>query len=305
MKEKKVINDLSYNQLQNICGINDENLKIIADLLAVKVIVNDDLIEIYGALDNIDLAIAVVKALKECDDRKQFFTSRDIIYLCQLAINNMPINIAKLYEQAFTANNLGKFIYPKTKNQKFMFEAMQDYDIVFAIGPAGAGKTYLAVAYGLSLLKKNQVNRLVLTRPAVEAGENLGFLPGDLKEKIDPYLQPLYDALHDILGAEKVEKYLANGIIEVAPLAFMRGRTLENAFVILDEAQNTTYTQMKMFLTRLGFHSKMVITGDITQIDLPKNCNSGLLDCLTILQSVKEIKMIHLSSIDVVRNPLV
>ena len=199
----------------------------------------------------------------------------------------------------------GKAIAPKTKGQYSFVKAVEDNAIVFAIGPAGTGKTYLAVIRAVSAMKKGEVKRIVLTRPAVEAGESLGFLPGDLKEKVDPYLTPLYDALHDMLGVEQTEKLIEKRTIEIAPLAYMRGRTLDDSFVILDEAQNTTPAQMKMFLTRLGFNSKMVITGDNTQIDLKTGTKSGLDDAANILKDIEGIKIIHLTSDDVVRNPLV
>jgi phosphate starvation-inducible PhoH-like protein len=194
---------------------------------------------------------------------------------------------------------------PRTKGQKEFVQAMADNPIVFAIGPAGTGKTYLAVVQAVSALKKGEVKRIVLTRPAVEAGENLGFLPGDLKEKVDPYLTPLYDALNVMLGREQTEKLIERGIVEIAPLAYMRGRTLEDSYVILDEAQNTTAMQMKMFLTRLGFHSRMVVTGDTTQIDLKPNIESGLIQAAKILEGIKEIEIIQLTGDDVVRHPLV
>ena len=199
----------------------------------------------------------------------------------------------------------GKAVAPKTRGQYQFVKAMEYSPIVFAIGPAGTGKTFLAVIKAVSELKKGNVKRIVLTRPAVEAGENLGFLPGDMKEKVDPYLTPLYDALHDMLGLEKTEALLERGTIEIAPLAYMRGRTLDDSFVILDEAQNTTGAQMKMFLTRLGFHSRMVITGDVTQLDLKKGEQSGLIEASTILRGIDEISIIELTSDDVVRHPLV
>lgn len=199
----------------------------------------------------------------------------------------------------------GKLIYPKTLGQKEYYYALKNNDVVFGIGPAGTGKTYLAVIFAVQALKNNEVQKIVLTRPAVEAGENLGFLPGDLKEKVDPYLRPLYDALYDMLGQEQTERLIDKGTIEIAPLAYMRGRTLEDAYVILDEAQNTTDAQMKMFLTRLGFNSKMIITGDITQIDLPRGTMSGLRRALHILKNVSGIRFIYLSALDVVRHPVV
>ena len=303
--EEKIFQGLSYEYLQNLCGSHDEFLKTIADKIQVKVGIQEDSLFIQGPPSNIKQAEAVIQALIECLKIEQYFGIREIVYLCQLAASDQTVSITGLYEKAIIVSQNGKVVYPKTNNQKALFSAMCNYDVVFAIGPAGTGKTYLAVAYALSLLKKNEIEKIILTRPAVEAGENLGFLPGDLKEKIDPYLRPLYDALYDILGAEKVTRYLQQGVIEVAPLAFMRGRTLEKAFVILDEAQNTSITQMKMFLTRLGFNSKMVVTGDITQIDLPKSQISGLIHSSKILAPIKEIKIVELTSLDVVRSPLV
>ena len=202
-------------------------------------------------------------------------------------------------------NHDGKAIFPKSIGQLRYINSIKHNDIVFGIGPAGSGKTYLAVIYAVWQLKNHKIKKIILTRPAVEAGENLGFLPGDLKEKIDPYLRPLYDALYEMLGKENTEKYIEKGIIEIAPLAYMRGRTLEDAFIILDEAQNTTTMQMKMFLTRLGFNSKMVITGDITQIDLRNNVKSGLEQVKNILQDIEEIKFVTMTTSDVCRHPLV
>ena len=198
-----------------------------------------------------------------------------------------------------------KAIYPKTKNQEKLVRELQTKDIVFAIGPAGTGKTYLAVAYGVSLFVQGKINRLILSRPAVEAGERLGFLPGDMKEKIDPYLRPLYDALYEMMPGEEVDRRVLNNAIEIAPLAFMRGRTLNKSFIILDEAQNTLPTQMKMFLTRLGQDSKMVITGDLSQKDLPDNAKSGMMDAMEKLEKVKDIGFVHLNSSDVCRHGLV
>lgn len=213
--------------------------------------------------------------------------------------------LSRLHKEVIHKTVHGKYIYPKTLGQSYLYKCMRDYDIVFASGVAGTGKTYLAVMYATALLKRNEVEKIILTRPAVEAGENLGFLPGDLKEKVDPYLTPLYDALHDALGSQTVDRLLEKGIIEIAPLAYMRGRTLNNAFIILDEAQNSTFNQMKMFLTRMGFSSKIVVTGDITQIDLIKKSDSGLVSAKRILKDIKEIAFVELTSADVVRHPLV
>lgn len=232
---------------------------------------------------------------------------RDILSIISM-INNYSIEEVEAFFNkvvVFVNTYDGRQIVAKSINQKKYFEALQNSDIVFSVGAAGSGKTYLTVAYAMNLLKKNKIKKIIITRPVVEAGEKLGFLPGDLKEKIDPYLIPIYDAINDILGYEQAEKLIEKGIIEIAPLAYMRGRTLDNAFVILDEAQNTTENQMKMFLTRLGFNSKMVITGDITQIDLGKNITSGLVHAIKILSDVKEIKFINFSTVDVMRHPLV
>ena len=230
---------------------------------------------------------------------------RDIIYASNQLKKGKRVDLVSLYENIVSKTVSGRMIFPKTLGQKDFVEAMRKKDIVFAQGPAGTGKTYLAVVYAVDCLKKGDIKRIILTRPAVEAGESLGFLPGDLKEKVDPYLRPLYDALNDMLSNETVEKYIEKGIIEIAPLAYMRGRTLDDSFIILDEAQNTTSMQMKMFLTRLGFHSKMVITGDVTQTDLKSGQKSGLVEALDLLKDMDEIAMIRLDRDDVVRNPIV
>ncbi|MFV0255472.1 MAG: PhoH family protein [Erysipelotrichaceae bacterium] len=297
------LDELSNNSLPLICGNNDENIKTIEGQLQVSFIINSENILIEN--ENSEKAKEVILAINKCIINQHEFNIREVIYLCQLALNNQKVTLDDLYKKPIVSTYLGKMIYPKTNNQKIFFNAMINNDVVFSIGPAGTGKTYLAVAYAVSLLKKEEIKKIILTRPAVEAGESLGFLPGDLKEKVDPYLRPLYDALNDILGASKVEKYLQSNIIEIAPLAFMRGRTLENSFVILDEAQNTTGAQMKMFLTRLGFNSKMVINGDISQIDLPRNITSGLVESIKVLKSIEEIKIVRLQAVDVVRNPIV
>ena len=232
-------------------------------------------------------------------------SGRDIEYACRLAKLNRLQELSTTYQKAIGKTVNGKLIYPKTIGQRHLFKCMCNSEIVFATGVAGTGKTYLAVVYAADLLKKGEIRKIILTRPAVEAGENLGFLPGDLKEKVDPYLRPLYDALYDTLGQEQVEKLLEKEVIEIAPLAYMRGRTLDNAFIILDEAQNTTRAQMKMFLTRMGFHSRIVITGDVTQIDLIKKRDSGLLNAKHLLSGIEGISFVELTSLDVVRNPLV
>jgi phosphate starvation-inducible PhoH-like protein len=230
---------------------------------------------------------------------------RDVAYAIKLARDGSAEQLIELYSEEIAVTYKGKPIRIKTLGQRDYIRSIKKRDIVFGIGPAGTGKTYLAVVMAVNALKKGEVKKLVLTRPAVEAGENLGFLPGDLQEKVDPYLRPLYDALYDVLGLENTNKYLERGTIEVAPLAYMRGRTLEDSFVILDEAQNTTPEQMKMFLTRLGFGSKMVVTGDVTQIDLPRGKQSGLSEAIRILKRVEEIAFNFLTEQDVVRHHLV
>jgi phosphate starvation-inducible PhoH-like protein len=232
-------------------------------------------------------------------------SERDVVYAIQLAREGKLDSFQDLYEEELTKNVKGKSIRVKTLGQRQYVSAIKKKDLVFGIGPAGTGKTYLAVVMAVMALKNGQVKRIILTRPAVEAGESLGFLPGDLKEKVDPYLRPLYDALHDVFGSEHTQRLIERGTIEIAPLAYMRGRTLDDAFVILDEAQNTTPAQMKMFLTRLGFGSKMVITGDISQVDLPKGMKSGLNVVRDILKNTSGIQFIELEQSDVVRHPLV
>lgn len=232
-------------------------------------------------------------------------SERDIMYALELARELQAEELLDLFKSVITTTSKGKPIQVKTLGQRHYVSEIRKKDIVFGIGPAGTGKTYLAVVLAVVALKENKVKRIILTRPAVEAGESLGFLPGDLQEKVDPYLRPLYDALHDVLGPEQSAKAFERGIIEVAPLAYMRGRTLDDSFIILDEAQNTTPEQMKMFLTRLGFGSKMVITGDVTQIDLPRGKNSGLIEAKRILQGIQEIGFISFSESDVVRHSLV
>ncbi|HUC93187.1 MAG TPA: PhoH family protein [Paenibacillus sp.] len=232
-------------------------------------------------------------------------SERDIMYALELARELQAEELLDLFKSVITTTSKGKPIQVKTLGQRHYVSEIRKKDIVFGIGPAGTGKTYLAVVLAVVALKENKVKRIILTRPAVEAGESLGFLPGDLQEKVDPYLRPLYDALHNVLGPEQSAKAFERGIIEVAPLAYMRGRTLDDSFIILDEAQNTTPEQMKMFLTRLGFGSKMVITGDVTQIDLPRGKNSGLIEAKRILQGIQEIGFISFSESDVVRHSLV
>ena len=298
--------DMTGLQAMSMTGTEDRNLRVIEECFGKTITFRDNTFTILDCNENIYQQIYdVLTALFEVAKKNQIVSEADAIYACRLVTKNERVRFTD-YGQAVIGRTLtGKAVAPKTHGQYEFVKAMDTSSIVFAIGPAGTGKTFLAVIKAVSELKKGNVRRIVLTRPAVEAGENLGFLPGDMKEKVDPYLTPLYDALHDMLGIEKTESLIEKGTIEIAPLAYMRGRTLDDSFVILDEAQNTTGAQMKMFLTRLGFHSRMVITGDITQLDLKKGEESGLTQASSILGGIDEISIIHLSSDDVVRHPLV
>lgn len=306
MTEQVKLEEYSVAQLNNICGNHDENFKMIEDALKVEISLRGDELSLTGKdSESFEEAKRVVFALLKLVSKGINISRRDVIYALKLVKEDKLNRIDELYNVKITKTASGKMIYPKTLGQKEYYYALKNNDVVFGIGPAGTGKTYLAVVFAVDALKNNLVKKIVLTRPAVEAGENLGFLPGDLKEKVDPYLRPLYDALHDMLGVEQTERLIEKGVIEIAPLAYMRGRTLEDAYVILDEAQNTTDNQMKMFLTRLGFNSKMIITGDVTQIDLPRGVESGLVRAMNILNNVKGISFIHLTAMDVVRHPVV
>ncbi len=308
MEEVKTIQFDDMTSLEAMCilGIEDKNLKILSECFAKNISFRDNKFTIQNCDDFVAKQIEqVLMALYELAKKNQMVTELDVTYACRLVLKSEEIHFEDFDNYMIGRTLTGKAIAPKTKGQYSFVKAIDENPIVFAIGPAGTGKTYLAVIRAVSALKKGEVKRIVLTRPAVEAGESLGFLPGDLKEKVDPYLTPLYDALHDMLGLEQTEKLIEKGTVEIAPLAYMRGRTLDDSFVILDEAQNTTPSQMKMFLTRLGFNSKMIITGDNTQIDLKPGARSGLDDASNILKGVEGIKIIHLTSDDVVRNPLV
>ncbi|MGB7998784.1 MAG: PhoH family protein [Anaerobacillus sp.] len=293
------------NEAQTLFGPGDEHLKIIEEALHVSLVTRGEGISVRGDDESISMVRDVINTLHSLIKRGASISGRDVVYACQLVQQGMLDQLLELYQEEITTNAKGKPIKVKTLGQRHYVSAMKKTDLVFGIGPAGTGKTYLAVVMAVAALKYNQVKKIVLTRPAVEAGESLGFLPGDLKEKVDPYLRPLYDALHDVLGVEQTTRLIERGTIEIAPLAYMRGRTLDDSYVILDEAQNTTSQQMKMFLTRLGFGSKMVITGDITQIDLPKGKESGLAAAEKILKRVKDVSFIYLQQTDVVRHPLV
>jgi phosphate starvation-inducible protein PhoH and related proteins len=297
---------LSLDQIKILFGENDKNIKIIEKTFDVSINYKDDLIVITTLKStNLEYVANIVESLIILITNDYVIDTKSVEQAILLAANNELNLLDKLHTNIVGKTVYNKIIAPKTIGQLWYVKALANFDIVFGIGPAGTGKTYLAVAHAVSMLKNGVVKKIILTRPAVEAGESLGFLPGDLKEKIDPYLQPLYDALNENLGKETVVKMIEKGTIEIAPLAYMRGRTLEDAFVILDEAQNTTILQLKMFLTRLGTQSKMVVTGDITQIDLPPRAKSGLIVAKDILKNIKEISFIRLNSNDVCRNPLV
>ena len=289
---------------RELFGNFDENIKLIEEALKIDVILREGNIVLMGEEKNVNQALKLMNELHQTVSNGKKLDKQGISYSLSLLLEGSEEKIKEL-EDTIILTQRGKAVQPKTLGQKEYINLIKNNDITFGIGPAGTGKTYLAVAMAVKAFKRDEVSRIILTRPAVEAGENLGFLPGDLKDKVDPYLRPLYDALFDMLGADKFNKYLERGLIEVAPLAFMRGRTLDNAFIILDEAQNTTKEQMKMFLTRLGFGSKAVVTGDLTQTDLPENKKSGLLHAKDVLKGVEGIGSITLTQRDVVRHALV
>lgn len=288
--------------VKNIVGQLDQNINLIMEKLDVKISISDDTFKIDG--ENSEIAKNVLMVLSK-KSKNGDVDLNDISYIIDLAREHRENEVLNLNDKpiAFTAN--GRSLFPKTIGQKRYIESINNNDIVFGTGPAGTGKTYLAIALACQAFRNKQFERIILTRPAVEAGESLGFLPGDLKEKVDPYLRPVYDALFEIIGREQYQKYIEKGLIEIAPLAYMRGRTLDKSFIILDEAQNTTPEQMKMFLTRLGYSSKMVITGDLTQTDLPRGKMSGLKNAIGLLRHTKGIGIEELQKVDIVRHPLV
>lgn len=298
------IEDINHSQA--LIGNNDEHLKAIEESFDVEIHARGQEIAVKGqVLEHVEKAELVLKNLLKVIELGNTVTLKDVEAAIKMAQNGTIQYLLDLYDEEITKDAFGKTIRAKTMGQRLYVNAMKRNDLVFGIGPAGTGKTFLAVVYAAKQLRKGNVKRIVLTRPAVEAGESLGFLPGDLKEKVDPYLRPLYDGLNTVLGREQTARFIERGTIEIAPLAYMRGRTLDDAFVILDEAQNTTHAQMKMFLTRLGFGSKMVVTGDQTQIDLPKGVKSGLKEAVKKLRDVKGITIMQLDQSDVVRHPLV
>ena len=310
---KITIDDTSVGELNELFGTNEEHLSLLESHFGVEMVLRGNELHIFGDKILREQVIPVIESLRQLYQKGQAIASNDVIYLLRASKHELETDHdseKKLKEvinarTEITKTQKGKSIYAKTLNQRAYFSKICSNDLVFGIGPAGCGKTYLAVIIGVMLLKKGEAERIVITRPVVEAGESLGFLPGDLKEKVDPYLRPLYDAFHDVLGVEVTEKMVGRGQIEIAPLAYMRGRTLENAYVVLDEAQNTTKEQMKMFLTRLGENSKMVVTGDVTQIDLPKRVKSGLIHAAQVLKGTEGIEFVEFDTIDVVRHPLV
>ena len=286
-------------------GTLDENLKLFESSLRVTTQLIDHDLEVEGSPVQVERATKILDEFNRRVSAGRIPDSQEVKALLHVATEESSANLKGAFSPTRTRALGKKSVAPKSVNQRRYIEALESYDMVFAIGPGGTGKTYLAVAMAVSALLDKQVNRIILARPAVEAGERLGFLPGTLQEKVDPYMRPLYDALHDLLEADRLERFLENGIIEVAPLAFMRGRTLNDSFVILDEAQNTTSEQMKMFLTRLGFNSKAVITGDITQIDLPNDRRSGLVEAIDVVGKIEGISLIYFDEHDVVRHNLV
>lgn len=293
------------NEAVMLFGIADQNIKLIEEDIDVSLVFRGDTISISGSAENRISAHKLIEQLIKVIRKGININQRDVATAIEMVKGGTIEYFAELYDEEISRDINGKAIRAKTIGQREYVQAIRSKDLVFCIGPAGTGKTYLAVVLAIQALKTGLSKKIILTRPAVEAGESLGFLPGDLKEKVDPYLRPLYDALHNVLGPEQTERLMEREVIEIAPLAYMRGRTLDDAFVILDEAQNTTKAQMKMFLTRLGFGSKMVITGDKTQIDLPRGADSGLIAVENILKEIPDITFQYLEQGDVVRHPLV
>lgn len=292
-------------EINELFGAHDKHLTMLEEYLNLTITSRGEVVRISGLEPNVTYAHEILKSLQKLALRGHEINTTDIITAVQMAKKEDLANFLSLYEKTLIKDSKGNPIRVKNTGQKNYVEAIKRNDVVFGVGPAGTGKTFLAVCMAVAALKNGEVEKIILTRPAVEAGESLGFLPGDLQEKVNPYLRPIYDSLYLILGMEHTTRLMDRGVIEIAPLAYMRGRTLEEAFVILDEAQNTTKSQMKMFLTRLGNQSKMVINGDPTQIDLPRGVTSGLIHAQGILKEIKKIKFIEFSTTDVVRHPVV
>lgn len=291
--------------LSALFGSFDENVKLLEKALSVNIAQRDNALKLSGEEDNVDKAQEVVNLLMQIIARGEAIDRQKVLYAITMVQENGGIDLKMMGDDCIAVSVKGHPIKTKTLGQKRYVEAIENNTVVFGVGPAGTGKTYLAVAKAVTALRSKEVSRIILTRPAVEAGEKLGFLPGDLQNKVDPYLRPLYDGMYEMLGGEGFLRYQEKGVIEVAPLAYMRGRTLDNAFIILDEAQNTTPEQMKMFLTRIGFNSKAIVTGDITQIDLPRDKRSGLKEAVRILKNIEGIEICNFTEKDVVRHPLV
>ncbi len=302
---EQIINIERMEQAVMLFGSFDENIKLIEKEYGVRVAVRGSELKVCGDIECVSLACRVIDSLLSLINKGEVLNEQNVRYCISLVNEGSENKLTALTGDCICITSKGKPIKPKTIGQKRYCDAIKNNTITIGVGPAGTGKTYLAVAMAVTAFRAHEVNRIILTRPAVEAGEKLGFLPGDLQSKVDPYLRPLYDALFDMLGAETYQRYVERGNIEVAPLAYMRGRTLDDSFIILDEAQNTTGEQMKMFLTRLGFNSKMVITGDITQIDLPGGTRSGLKECIKVLKNINDIAQVYFSDKDVVRHKLV
>lgn len=297
--------DIPVQHTKNVFGQFDSYIKIIEKTLNVTIVARDGALKLIGQENGVAKAMSVFKELLQLSERGNEITEQQVNYVLDLGMNDKEHAIVEIDSDIICNTINGRPIKPKTIGQKTYIDSIRKKMIVFGIGPAGTGKTYLAMAMAITAFKNNEVNKIIMTRPAIEAGEKLGFLPGDLQSKVDPYLRPLYDALYQIMGAEAYVRNTEKGLIEVAPLAYMRGRTLDNAFIILDEAQNTTPAQMKMFLTRIGFGSKVIITGDLSQKDLPAGQKSGLDHAVKVLKKVDDIGFCYLTSQDVVRHPLV
>ena len=288
-----------------LVGTHDKHVKLVEENTNTQIRARGEIVQIIGTEHDVANAEQVFQVLLTLINRGININTADVVNALNFMNQGKLPSFLAMYEEEIMKDRAGKAIRAKTIGQSHYITAVRRHDVVFGIGPAGTGKTFLAVVLAIAALKKGQVEKIILTRPAVEAGEKLGFLPGDLKEKVDPYLRPVYDALYQVFGIDHTNRLMERGIIEIAPLAYMRGRTLENAFVILDEAQNTTIAQMKMFLTRLGFHSKMIVNGDASQIDLPRGVTSGLIHAQQTLQDIKQIDFVHFDAADVVRHPVV
>ncbi len=302
---EQVINVDRMEQAVSLFGSFDENIRQIEETFSVRVISRGSDIKVSGEAENVAKATRAIEGLLTLINKGEALSEQNVRYVLSLVNEGAQDKLADMVSDCICITAKGKPVKPKTLGQKRYVEAIRQNTVTLGAGPAGTGKTYLAVAMAVTAFRAKEINRIILTRPAVEAGEKLGFLPGDLQQKVDPYLRPLYDALFDMLGAETFQRYQERGSIEVAPLAYMRGRTLDDSFIILDEAQNTTREQMKMFLTRLGFNSKMVVTGDVTQIDLPDGKKSGLLQAMRILKHIPDISVCRFTEKDVVRHRLV